>query len=223
MPESRNSFKLEAAGALSTGVKDRWEATFNGEIVGIGAVVGTAPTGGPLVLNLLKNGSALYPFQVGTIAGSATAQASTGNVDASQTTLDITLVSQSGFPVGVGIEAGSTLVVDSEQFVVSDADPNTPGNQNTEQGSPQGSGQAVYRVTVTRGANGTTAATHNVGAAVSIAKPTIVAGASSTAVGAINSQAGKFVPGDVLSLNVDTVGTTVAGSDLDVNVEYVSD
>ena len=60
MPENRNAFKLEVVGALTTGVKDRWEAPFNGEITGIAVAVGTAPTGAAAIFDLVKNGTTVY-------------------------------------------------------------------------------------------------------------------------------------------------------------------
>lgn len=60
MPENREAFKLAADGALTTGVKDRWQAPFNGEIVGCAAVVGTAPTGAALILDLQKDGVTMF-------------------------------------------------------------------------------------------------------------------------------------------------------------------
>lgn len=60
MPESREAFKFEASGALTVGVKDRWQSPFNGEIIGCTAVVGTAPTGAALILDLQKDGASLY-------------------------------------------------------------------------------------------------------------------------------------------------------------------
>lgn len=52
MPDSRDSIQLEAAGTLTTGVKDRYQAGHNFDITSVSAVVGTAPTGGPLTLQV---------------------------------------------------------------------------------------------------------------------------------------------------------------------------
>lgn len=61
MPDTRETFKWEIAGALTVGAnKDRWMAPFNGEIVGVNAVVGTAPTGAALIFDVLKNGTTIF-------------------------------------------------------------------------------------------------------------------------------------------------------------------
>lgn len=60
MPDVRHILKLEASGALTTGAKDRWIAPFSGEIVNVTAVVGTAPTGAPLILDLQKEGVTIF-------------------------------------------------------------------------------------------------------------------------------------------------------------------
>lgn len=61
MPDTRNSFKLESAGALTVGAnKDRWIAPFSGHIVSANAVVGTAPTGAALVVDVLKEGVSVF-------------------------------------------------------------------------------------------------------------------------------------------------------------------
>lgn len=61
MADVRESFKLEVAGALTVGTnKDRWVAPFPGEVVLTEAVVGTAPTGSSLILDLRKNGTTIY-------------------------------------------------------------------------------------------------------------------------------------------------------------------
>lgn len=123
MPENRQTFKLESNGALTAAAnKDRWQATSPGEIVSVAAVVGTAPTGANLLLDLNKNGTTVFTTQ---------------------------------------------------------------GN-----------------------------------------RPTIVAGSTETADGTTfrpdSGGVASFAKGDTISLDIDQIGSTVAGSDLDVVVEYVS-
>lgn len=60
MPDVRHIVKLEAAGTLTTGAKDRWIAPFAGEIVSVTAVVGTAPTGAALIFDLQKEGVTVF-------------------------------------------------------------------------------------------------------------------------------------------------------------------
>lgn len=60
MPDYRNTFKLEAAGTLTTGVKDRWVAPFAGEVINAVATVGTAPTGAAAIVDIEKNGVTVF-------------------------------------------------------------------------------------------------------------------------------------------------------------------
>jgi hypothetical protein len=61
MPDNRDAFKFEAAGALTVGAnKDRWVAPFNGEVIGAVATVGVQPTGATLIFDVLKNGVSIY-------------------------------------------------------------------------------------------------------------------------------------------------------------------
>lgn len=63
MPDVRHILKLEASGALTTGIKDRWIAPFSGEVVNVTAVVGTAPTGASLILDVHKEGTTIFTTQ----------------------------------------------------------------------------------------------------------------------------------------------------------------
>lgn len=56
----KNVFKFEATGALTVGAnKDRWQAPVNGQVIAVNAVVGTAPTGADLILDVLKDGQSI--------------------------------------------------------------------------------------------------------------------------------------------------------------------
>lgn len=58
---SKSAFKLESAGALTVGAnKDRWVAPFPGQILNALAVVGTAPTGATLIVDVLLNGTSVF-------------------------------------------------------------------------------------------------------------------------------------------------------------------
>jgi len=121
MPEGRKFSKLEVVGALTVGAgKDRVAFPFDGEVVNADLVVGTAPTGADLIVDLLLNGVSIY-----------------------------------------------TTVANRPRVLVS----------------------AVTSSAANR-----------------VLRPDVV----------------KFVAGDVLSVTVVQVGSTVAGSDLDVTVQYVS-
>lgn len=69
MVDNRDSFRLNAAGGATVGVKDRWEAPFSGDVVDVVAVVGTAPTGGPLTFQLRLDGAVIA---TGSIAAGTT-------------------------------------------------------------------------------------------------------------------------------------------------------
>ena len=61
MADFRSIVKFESVGALTSGAgKDRFEAPFDCEILTVDAVVGTAPTGANLVLDILKNGTSIF-------------------------------------------------------------------------------------------------------------------------------------------------------------------
>ena len=73
MPESKNAFKFESTGAQTVGAnKDRWEAPFPGQAVTVAAVVGTAPTGAALIVDVLLNGTTIFAGTKPTIAAGAT-------------------------------------------------------------------------------------------------------------------------------------------------------
>jgi hypothetical protein len=57
----KDTFKLGSAGTLTTGTnKNRWEAPFPVQILGVTAAVGTAPTGADLTLDVLLNGTSVF-------------------------------------------------------------------------------------------------------------------------------------------------------------------
>jgi len=200
--QAKGYVEFKAAGTLSTGVKDKWAAPAAGTITSVDAVVGTAPTGHTLDLQIRKNGTVLAP-NVGTLAPIATAQNANGSVSASATTIDVVLND------AADISVGAVLTIESEQVKVT-------GVAGSPQPGPSGLGN-VYRLTVTRGANGTTAAAHNGGVAITFAGISIAA--SATAV-SLPLTLGTFAEGDVLDLNIAAVGSTVAGSDLEVTLGY---
>lgn len=58
---SKSAIKLESAGVLTVGAnKDRWVATSPGHILNVFAVVGTAPTGAALIVDVLLNGVSVF-------------------------------------------------------------------------------------------------------------------------------------------------------------------
>jgi hypothetical protein len=200
--QAKNDFSLRSAGALTTGAKDRFVAPASGTIDSVDAVVGTAPTGASLNFQIRKNGVALNPT-VGTVAPIATAQNANGQVSASAATIDVVL------EPGVEVAVGTVLLIESEQVHVT-------GTAGSPQPGPSGLGD-VYRLTVERGYNSTAAATHNGGTAVTYAGLSIAAGATKAS---SKVSLGEFVEGDVFDANITQIGSTVAGSDLEVTVGY---
>lgn len=105
MPDARSMIKLESAGALTVGAgKDRIVFPFNADIVSVSAIVGTAPTGAPLILDVLKNGTTVF---------STTANRPTVAAGATQTTLyprpDVTRVTQGDSLSLTVVQIGSTV------------------------------------------------------------------------------------------------------------------
>lgn len=73
MPEIKEAFKFESAGAQTVGAnKDRWEAPFPGQAISVAAVAGTAPTGAALIVDVLLNGTTIFAGTKPTIAAGAT-------------------------------------------------------------------------------------------------------------------------------------------------------
>jgi hypothetical protein len=57
----KDAFKLESAGAQTVGAnKDRWVAPYAGQVLNALAVVGTAPTGASLIVDVLLNGTSVF-------------------------------------------------------------------------------------------------------------------------------------------------------------------
>src|SRR5256885_15622251 len=117
MPESTQTISLRAAGALTVGVKDRWESPFNGEVVSVAAVVGTAPTGATAILDLKKNGVTMFTTAANrpTIPISATESATEPSADPDVTTFaagdTLTLDIIQGGATGAGSDAERTVEI----------------------------------------------------------------------------------------------------------------
>ena len=56
MPDTRETFTLEAAGTLSTGVKDRHQTAFSGDVTGLVGVVSAAPIDADLTADVKLDG-----------------------------------------------------------------------------------------------------------------------------------------------------------------------
>lgn len=119
MPETRETLKLESVGALTVGAgKDRWQAPFNGQVLGAGAVVGTAPTGASVIVDVLNGGNSVFGANPKpTIAATATSSATVAETDLGATSRFVKgdVLSLSVTQIGSGT-AGSDLDV-SVQFV----------------------------------------------------------------------------------------------------------
>jgi hypothetical protein len=146
----------------------------------------TAPVGSAAVFDVLDGGTSLS----GSAAPSLTTTSTTLVIDASN--------------VGLPPKKGQVLTIDSEDVVVT-----------SEGGSPLTTGGGPsFQVTITRAANGTTAATHAAGVSVFPAKPKVAAGTTSSAGIYAASPKGntpEVVGGDSVAVSCLVVGSTTAG------------
>lgn len=200
MPDTSSELVLSVPGALTTSSTTQREVTESADVTDVVAVVGTAPTGASLNLDILKNGTTIFGA-LGTIAAKSPAGAT-----------DTTIYVEIAGNAANDIRNGQMLLVDTEQMTV---------NGQVSGSSKVDNAQQVFAVPVARGANGTTAAAHTAGTSVYPAKPSIPAGATKSSL-TENGPLGltpTVAPGDVLSVAVTQVGSTVAGSDLNVTVE----
>lgn len=83
MPDTREALKFESTGAQTVGTnKDRWVAPFAGQVINAAAVVGTAPTGAALIVDVVNGAQSVFGSGAKpTIAAAATS----GTADADQT------------------------------------------------------------------------------------------------------------------------------------------
>ena len=203
---------ITVAGALTTGVKpNQIEVPYNCDVADVTLDVGTAPTGSDLIVDVLANGTSIFGATLGHVANLSSAQAAGGGWDASSTDLLFTPASDGAVQAGMTIKAGS------EEIKVG----SVVGDPHVEGGAT-----SVVKLTgCTRGANGTSAATHAANVTVTAALPRVPAGqtkSSSENRGASNpAAAAQLSKGDVLSAQVTAIGSSVAGSDLTVNVQVV--
>lgn len=202
MPDTLAPILLNIAGALTTSsVAVPEEVSYSADITDVVAVVGTAPTGADLVFDVLKNGTSIFASALGTVA-----------VRSPIGTTDTTIWFEVAGNAALDITVGAVLLIDSEKFLVSGQ---VSGSSRVDGATP------VYNVPVTRAYDGTTAATHTAGTSVFAAKPFIAAGAtkSSLAENGVLGATPSLAPGDVLTATVSQVGSSVAGSNLSINVE----
>lgn len=194
---------LQVAGALTTAsVAGPVIASFDADITDVVAVVGTAPTGADLVFDILKNGTSIFAAALGTLA-----------VKSPIGTTDTTIYFEQAGNAQLSIEQGQVLLIGSEKLLVS--------GQVTASSKVDGA-TPVYAIPVTRGYDGSTAATAVAGASVFAAKPFIPASATKSSLvenPAWALQTSNLVPGDVLTLTVSQIGSSVAGSNLSVDIE----
>lgn len=94
MADDRNTFKLSADGAATVAVRDRMQAANNGDIVDVHAVVGTAPTGGPLTFQVRVEGVV----------------AATGVIAAGTTEVDVNVAAPVAFTEGQTFDLNITTI-----------------------------------------------------------------------------------------------------------------
>lgn len=200
MPDTSSELTLSIAGAISTSSTVQREVTESADITDVVAVIGTAPTGADLLFDVLKNGTSIFAA-LGTVA--AKSPIGTG---------DLSISVEIAGNAANDIRQGQVLLIDSEQLLVSG-----PVTGSSKVDGPQ----QVLTVPVTRAQNGTSAAAHTAGTNVFPAKPRIAAGQTKSSL-TENGPLGvtpTLAAGDVVSVTVQQVGSTVAGSDLNVTVE----
>lgn len=90
----RQTLKLSADGAATVAVRDRHQATGPGDIVDVHAVVGTAPTGGPLTFEVRVEGVV----------------AATGTIAAGTTEVDVAVPAPVAFTEGQTLDLNITAV-----------------------------------------------------------------------------------------------------------------
>lgn len=113
----KDSFKLESAGAQTVAAnKDRWVAPFPGQILSAEAVVGTAPTGAALVVDLLLNGVSVF----GSNAKPTIAVSTTVSTNAQTPTQDSTVKTRfaAGDVIGLSVTQVGSTVAGSDLDVV---------------------------------------------------------------------------------------------------------
>lgn len=152
MVDTKETFTLKAGGTLTAAAgKDRWEADFAGEIIRARGVVGTAPTGAAILIDININGTTIY-------------------------------TTQSKRPT---IAVGQTETTDPVETVSNDA--------STDSWTAQNPGDGYVQPHPSKGA------------VTWSDTPDVV----------------QFQAGDTISLDVDQIGSTVAGADLEVTVEFI--
>jgi hypothetical protein len=160
----------------------------------------TAPVGSAAVFDVLDGGVSLFATAMGVVHNPAN---TAGSAAPSLTTSSTTLVIDAS-NVGLPPKKGQVLTIDSEDVVVT-----------SEGGSPLTTGGGPsFQVTITRAANGTTAATHAAGVSVFPAKPKVAAGTTSSAGIYAASPKGntpEVVGGDSVAVSCLVVGSTTAG------------
>lgn len=190
-----DSFVVNApsAGASAAGTILTEDVSFNAELTNV-SLSSTAPATANVTVDVRKNGTSVFTGQViGTVQTGATAQGPNAAVSAAQPYVDVA-------PSGSNIEAGAVIVIDTEQMLVT-------GVQGSPFQSPTGLG--VQRLSVNRGVNGTTAATHAGNANVFQGLPTLLTGQATTGTVDVNSGPNtRFAEGDTLTVVVGGAGAT---------------
>lgn len=191
MPESDYQISAVSAGASAATAMLNQEVTEPIEVNAVSAT-STAATSTTVAPDVQKNGVSIFGTVIGNVFQGQTAQGSAGGITSTTSTAFDFL------PSGKPVEANSLITIDTEVMLVT-------GVAGSPTQSPGGVG--VQRLTVTRGAQGTTAATHASNAQVTLAKPQIASGGTATPTNQINLAVPvAFAVSDVL----DIIGATGA-------------
>lgn len=210
MPDNKQVLPVVIPSSLTVATIETLELPDNNDVAVVAIDLATAPVGSNAIFDVQVASTSLFGG-LGTVRLGETAQ---GNDAAGLTTSSTTIVFTPSATGNAPVQ-GQVLTIDSEQVVAT----NVTGSYLTEGGLPE------YTLTVTRAANGSTAATHAAGATVSATPPTVVAGATAS-VGvyapAITEGPGMNAPaGSALALLCTQKGSATAGGGGTATIELV--
>lgn len=184
----------------------------NADVVNVFITAGTAPTGSSLIVDILNSGTSIWATAIGTVGAYGTAQSTSGGVS-NFTSSSTSLIFVPNDDQGPGLKVGQYITIGTEQLLVS---------------AVTGSSEVIgavgeYIVTVVRAQNGTSAAAAAYGVSVYQTKPFLPVSALSEVVPVVAPYVAPNTPpllaGSILTATVLQVGSTVAGSNVQVEVE----
>lgn len=208
MPDNPTALPVVLPATLTVTTIESIELPENADLDQVTVSLTNAPAGSSAIFDVLDNGTSMFATALGTIRTGETAQ---GNDSGSPMSTSSTTIVLTPGPSGLAPRKNQVVTVDSEDMQCVDVE----GSYQTEGGAPE------YTLTVTRGFNGTTAATHAVGTSVYPALPKVTAGATASAgvyVPAFQSSP-EIATGSVVAVKCTQIGSTTAGGGGTVTLE----